>query len=354
MKILRLVIIGIIAVGAISFWIFYESSLQISDKEKFSKPIVEQAVNHTQLAKLFGIDNMNSSDSTNNEDRVDLYDWSKDGKFIIAGFHISHKNYLVSIDPSGTMLEKLNIGQLDGFYPARISPSGNYVLFSGVKLDAQGAVQNLYLYDMVAKTMKQLTNNTEHDSGRPQNTQIQYYGWTPDGNIIYNEENGFSVPTPIGSVSFSLWKADMTGKKLGQLCYSINYFGHPNFTSTTNNCSFAEMSISPDGKEISFADNPNIGIFHMDTNQTTTVANFYNDFGATTKWIPNSSAIVYDEFTDENTHEWKLGIMSMDGSFNKIIYSIRWGNDGFPVVSSDGKYIMFANTDNDIMRIRFG
>lgn len=352
MKILRLVIIGIIAVGVISFWIFYEPSLQISDKEKFSKPIVEQVVNHTQLAKLFGIDNMNSSDYTNGSDIVDLYDWSKDGKFIIAGFHMSNKNYLVSIDPSGTMLEKLNIGQLDGFFPARISPSGNYVLFSGVKHYAQGAVQNLYLYDMVAKTMKQLTNNTEYDSG-PHSTQIQDYGWTPNGNIIYNEENGFPVLTPKGSLSFSLWKADMTGKKLGQLCYSIYYFENPNFKSTTNNCSFAEMSISPDGKEISFADNPHIGIFHMDTNQTTIVANFSNDFGATTKWIPNSSAIVYDEFTDEHTHGWKLGIMSMGGSFNKIIYSTGWGN-GFPVVSSDGKYIMFANTDNDIMRIRFG
>lgn len=340
--------IGAIAVGAMAFWVFYEPILLTSDKEKFSKPMVEQVVNHAQLAKLFGVNNMDDNDIVN------LYDWSKDDKFIIAGFHISNKNYLVSIDPSRMTLEKLDTPNIDYFYPARISPFSNSVLFSGTKLIAKGSgVDNLYLYDMVTKTMKQLTNNTKYNSGPGGNTLIQNYGWTPDGNIIYDEEDHFPVPTPLGSLSHSLWKADMIGKKISLLCYSIDYEGNPNFKSTPNSCSFSGMSISPDGKEIAFSDDLHIGIYHMDTNQTTMVPNLSLYLPATTKWIPNSLAIVYDESTDEYTHGWKTSIISMDGSFNEVIYSTGW-NEGLPVVSSDGKYIMFANSDNDIMRVRFG
>lgn len=348
LKILRLIMLGIIAIAAMIFWVFYEPNLLTSDKEKFSKPVVEQVVNHTQLAKLFGMNNMDSNDVVN------LYDWSKDGKFIIAGFHISNKNYLVSIDPGGNILEKLDTPQIDYFYPARISPSGNYVLFSGVKSNAENVVSNnLYLFDMVAKTVKQLTNNTEYYSGSGGNTMIQEYGWTPDGNIIYNEQDSASVSIPVGSSSYSLWKADLTGKKIDLLCHSLYYGGNPNIKSTPIHCSFAGMSISPDGKEIAFSDDLRIGIYHMDTNQTTVIPNLSLYLPAITKWIPNSSEIVYDESTDEYTHGWKTSIISMDGSFNEVIYSTGW-NEGLPVVSSDGKYIMFANSDNDIMRVRFG
>lgn len=347
MKTLRLIIIGIVAVGAIAFWIFYEPSLLISDKEKFSKPIIEQVVNHTKLTKPFGLND--TSDFI-----VDLYDWSNDGKFIIAGFHVGKKNYLASIDPNGTILQKLDTQNLYGFFPARISPSDRYVLFTGVTVNAEtDYTENLYLYDMAAKTMKQLTNNTEYDSGS-KSTTIQDYGWTPDGNIIYDEEDAFPVPNPNGSLSFSLWKADMTGKKIDLLCYSIYYYGNPNFKSTPNSCDFAEMAINPDGNKIVFSDNPNVGIYSINTNQTTVIPNFSGPFGAIARWIPNSSSIVYTYPTDEYTHGWTLGIMSTDGSFNeKDVYSVGW-DEGMPVASPDGKYVMFANSDNDFMRISFG
>ncbi len=346
MKTLHLAVIGIVAVGAIAFWMFYEPILSNSDKEKFSKPMIEQVVNHAQLTKIFG-----SNDTS--DFSVDLYDWSKNGKFIIAGFHAGEKNYLVSIDPNGTILQKLNTQNFHGFFPARISPSDRYVLFTGVTEDsASYYTDNLYLYDMVTNTMKSLTNNTNYEVGS-HSVNLQTYDWLPDGNIIYNEEDSFPTPTPLGSMSFSLWETSTTGEKRSLLCYSIYYYNNPNFKSSPNSCDFAEMATNPDGTKIVFSDNPHIEIYNIDTNQTDVIPNFSWDFGANVRWIPNSSSIVYTHLTDEHYSNWVLGIMSTDGSFDeKDIYSV--GGYGTPVVSPDGKYIMFANSDNDIMRVKFG
>jgi len=319
----------------------------ISDKDKFSRPIIEQVINHTKLARLFGLNN-------NTNYPVDLYDWSKDGKFIITNLYISNKNYLVSIDPNGTMLQKLNTQDLHNFFPARISPSDRYVLFTGVTINAENDhIDNLYLYDMVTNTMKSLTNNTNYESGS-HSVSMHSYDWLPNGNIIYNEEDALSTPTPYGSLSFSLWEVSSTGEKIGLLCHSMYYFNNPNFKSSPNSCDFEEMAVNPDGNKIVFADDSHLKIYNIDTNQTTVIPNFYGDFGAITRWIPNSSSIVYTQFTDEHMDRWKLGIMSVNGSFTeKDMYTVD-GVEGLPVVSPDGKYIMFANADNDLMRIRFG
>lgn len=340
MKILQLSMIVIVTVGAIAFWMFYESSLLKSDKEKFSKPIIEQVSNHAKLAKLFGL---NTTDSNY---IVNLYDWSKDDKFIIAGFYISNKNYLVSITPDGTTLEKLNTPNIDGFYGAKISPSSKYVLFSGVKLNARGAgSSNLYLYDIVNKTMMPLTNNTTFDD-ETINTVYHDYGWTPDDKIMYNEISSSTLV--VGRQVASLWSADATGKKINLLCRSSDP------PTSVNDCYFTNMDISPDGKELVYPFNSHIVIFHMDTNQTTVIANSSIPYSANPRWIPNSASIVYAYPTDEYTHRWKLGIMSTTGSFNEdAVYVTGW-DEGLPVVSPDGKYIMFVNSDNDIMRVRFG
>lgn len=103
-----------------------------------------------------------------------------------------------------------------------------------------------------------------------------------------------------------------------------------------------------------YSNNPQIATYNIATNQMTNIQNSTVYLSAIPRWMPNSSSIVYTYPTDEHTNGWTLGIMSTDGSFNeRHVYSVGW-DMGLPVVSHDGKYIMFANSDNDLMRIRFG
>ena len=293
-------------------------------------------MSHSQIPQLLGLP----------DHVLSFYDWSRDGRFIIAA------SPAVILHFNGTTLEKLHTLPIISHYAFRISPSGKYVLFSGERHNSDGSVSsNLYTYDINGNTTNQITNNTRNDSDY-RNTKYQFYNWVSDQNIIYSEENDFPLPKYFGSEDTSLWLADYTGKKIKLMCQG-NFSSAPNFTNSHKSCFFEwDMDISSDGKKIAFdaINLSGIGIYNIDTNQTahigTNVPLSWDIFSP--HWIPNSEMIEFSFSPGENPP--RIGIMSNDGHFYKQI-SGEYG--GTPIVSPDGKYILFTDTAGNIMRISF-
>jgi Tol biopolymer transport system component len=311
-----------------------EPTLVNSDTRNFSKPIVEQIMSHSQIPRLLGL----------TDHILSLYDWSRDGRSIIAA------SPAVILHFNGTTLEKLYTLPITSHYAFRISPSGKYVLFSGERHNSDGSVSsNLYLYDIKGNTTNQITNNIRNDSDY-RHTTYQFYGWVSDQNIIYSEENDFPLPKYFGSADTSLWLADYTGKKIKLMCHRIYSDAH-NFTNSHESCFFGwDMDISSDGKKIAFDAFPAIGIYNIDTNQTARIGPnvpiFWDIFSP--QWIPNSKMMEFSYSPGENPP--RIGIVSSDSHFYKQI-SGEYG--GSPIVSPDGKYILFTDMDGNIMRISF-
>ncbi|WP_166286083.1 hypothetical protein, partial [Candidatus Nitrosotalea sp. FS] len=198
-----------------------ESTLVKSDTRNFSKPIVEQIMSHSQIPQLLGLP----------DHILSFYDWSRDGRFIIAA------NPAVILHFNGTTLEKLYTLPITSHYAFRISPSGKYVLFSGENHNSDGSVSsNLYTYDINGNTTNQITNNTRSDSDY-RNTKYQFYDWVSDQNIIYSEDNNFPLPKYFGSTDTSLWLADYTGKKIKLMCQG-SFSSARNFTNSHKSCFF--------------------------------------------------------------------------------------------------------------------
>ena len=106
--------------------------------------------------------------------------WSSDSKrFAFAG--ISKGEPILSVEemPSGRGLDEVRLPEVDEVFHPTWSPDGNKIAFSAIK----GGLTDLYVYDLVAKSLKRLTSDAYADL-QP--------AWSPDGKKLAFTTDRFS------------------------------------------------------------------------------------------------------------------------------------------------------------------
>jgi len=103
--------------------------------------------------------------------------WSPDGQRIALSAKSGEQDAIFIVDVDKGNREKLEFG-LDGIFSVDWSPVGDKIAFVGLKTPQT----DIYVYDLVSKTLKNLTNDIFSDIGPYFGKDI---GWSPDGKVIY-------------------------------------------------------------------------------------------------------------------------------------------------------------------------
>ncbi|GEM_PF-4685982 len=264
-----------------------------------------------------------------------LYDWSFDGRSIIIGYDIHKPNRtdpdLAIMTANAEDVKKLDLRKISNTIGlsisgpptyAKFSPSGDRILFDAYPFSYGVGIDALFIYNIENQTLQRIVNSTSV------HFPLGGFDWMPDGNLVYVDrtiENDNELST--------LWLIDPNGNKMDMLYSGSEAFGL--------------MDISPDGEKILFIRRimhtpSQLVVFDIKKNEFKTILE--EDGIGDVRWSPNGKFILYQHAYG---YEGKYGplshalrLTSVDGSLNELLYDK--GDLMRFVISSDGKFIMFA------------